>query len=122
MTAADPARLRELAERVQRATGDREEEVLRLFCEAVAEINPDKHERERALELIALGAFLDAAASLMPAGRDWHTGTRSCDGEPTSPYGEIEGAPGYRALAANAALALLAAALLALAHDAEAAR
>jgi hypothetical protein len=125
---ADPARLRNLAVRVQRASGpDRE-----LDTEVFAALNPLWRWDDALGGFVADGvdwikspaiytASLDAAASLVPPG--W-AGTAEVgperDFQAIAWMRQLPAGSGFAIQAPTPALALLAAALLAMAHDAEA--
>jgi hypothetical protein len=146
MTASDPARLRELAERVQRASGpDRELDIAvwalakpSTFARHLGNARwrqsrdlPESEKDARAMRSLVPPEYtgsLDAAMSLMPEGwrvapliQDWHTNwlaTLMVKSGQAGGHPQVEG----NDWSPSPALALLEAVLLAMAHDAEAAR
>jgi hypothetical protein len=136
---ADPARLRALAERVQRASGPDRELDAEIYWTLLPDdrrgwmTNGQRCERRRGgAALVAVRAdqgwlpsptaSLDAAASLVPA--QWHWGV-AVRGDPEATGHALAPHPDETVIQQKAptpALALLAAALLAMAHDAETSR
>ncbi len=119
---ANPARLRNLAERVQRASGRDRQLDLDIACE-VGLVADDEALSTAIRKSPRYTASLDAAASLVPAG--WHWGVAVRGDEPEATGHVLAPHPDETVIQQKAptpALALLAAALLAMAHDAEAAR